>query len=73
MNEPSLSATPVAALRQRVVWTEGMFLRPQHFQQLERHWERYVSLRCLPLLGFGWGFDALEIDRELLALGKVAL
>ncbi|MGU7785001.1 type VI secretion system baseplate subunit TssK [Burkholderia sp. PU8-34] len=73
MNEPSLSATPVTALRQRVVWTEGMFLRPQHFQQLERHWERYVGMRCLPLQGFYWGFDALEIDRERLALGQVAL
>ena len=73
MNEPSLSATPVAALRQRVVWTEGMFLRPQHFQQLERHWEQYVALRCLPLQGCWWGFDALALDRELLSLGKVAL
>ena len=73
MTEPTMSATPVAALRQRVVWTEGMFLRPQHFQQLERHWERYVALRCLPLQGFYWGFDALELDREQLAFGKVAL
>ena len=73
MTEPTMSATPVAALRQRVVWTEGMFLRPQHFQQLERHWERYVALRCLPLQGFYWGFDTLELDREQLALGKVAL
>ncbi|WP_176096306.1 type VI secretion system baseplate subunit TssK [Burkholderia cepacia] len=73
MTEPTMSATPVAALRQRVVWTEGMFLRPQHFQQLERHWERYVALRCLPLQGFFWGFDTLELDREQLALGKVAL
>lgn len=73
MNEPVLSATPAAALRQRVIWTEGMFLRPQHFQQLERHWERYVGMRCLPLQGFYWGYDELQIDRELLALGKVAL
>ncbi|AOJ06074.1 type VI secretion system baseplate subunit TssK [Burkholderia mayonis] len=73
MNEPVLSATPAAALRQRVIWTEGMFLRPQHFQQLERHWERYVGMRCLPLQGFYWGFDELQIDRERLALGKVAL
>ncbi|CAN7589034.1 type VI secretion system baseplate subunit TssK [Trinickia sp. LjRoot230] len=73
MNEPPLSSTPSSALRHRVVWTEGMFLRPQHFQQLERHWEHYVRLRCLPLQGFFWGFDRLEVDRELLALGKVAL
>lgn len=73
MSEALLSSTSVAALRQRVVWTEGMFLRPQHFQQLERHWERYVRVRCAALQGFFWGFDELEIDRDLLALGKIAL
>lgn len=73
MTEPILSSTSAAALRQRVVWTEGMFLRPQHFQQLERHWERYVRVRCGALQGFFWGFDELEIDRDLLALGKIAL
>lgn len=73
MNESLFSPAPVVALRQRVVWTEGMFLRPQHFQQLERHWEQYIRLRCEPFQSFFWGFDELEIDRELLALGKVAL
>ncbi|MGN6260219.1 MAG: type VI secretion system baseplate subunit TssK [Ralstonia sp.] len=73
MSESLFSPAPVVALRQRVVWTEGMFLRPQHFQQLERHWEQYVRLRCEPFQSFFWGFDELEIDRELLALGKVAL
>lgn len=67
------STAPVPALRQRVVWSEGMFLRPQHFQQLERHIERYVQVRCRPLQGLFWGFDTLEIDREALGLGKVAL
>ncbi|SIT51120.1 conserved hypothetical protein [Paraburkholderia piptadeniae] len=62
-----------AALRRRVVWSEGMFLRPQHFQQLERHFERYVQLRCLPVQGLFWGFSKLEIDTEALAQGKIVL
>lgn len=61
------------ALRHRVVWSEGMFLRPQHFQQLERHFERYVQLRCLPVQGLFWGFSTLDIDTEALAQGKVVL
>lgn len=73
MSDTMTSTAPVAALRQRVVWSEGMFLRPQHFQQLERHFERYVQVRCQPLQGSCRGFDALDIDREALGQGKVAL
>ncbi|TAM50380.1 MAG: type VI secretion system baseplate subunit TssK [Paraburkholderia sp.] len=63
----------LATAGDRVVWSEGMFLRPQHFQQLERFFERYVHLRCAQRQPFYWGFSALEIDREALAHGKVAL
>ena len=66
---PSLLATA----GDRVVWSEGMFLRPQHFQQLERCVERYVHLRTVPSEPFYWGYTALVIDREALAHGKVAL
>lgn len=62
-----------SSLRQRVVWTEGMFLRPHHFQQLERYLEHYVQARSLPLQGFHWGWLKLELDRQALALGRVAL
>ena len=27
----------------KVVWSEGLFLRPQHFQQQDRYFERYVE------------------------------
>jgi len=27
----------------KVVWTEGMFLRPQHFQQQERYLESFTQ------------------------------
>ena len=33
----------------RVVWSEGLFLRPQHFQQQERHLERYIEGRSREL------------------------
>ncbi|HZZ06510.1 type VI secretion system baseplate subunit TssK [Paraburkholderia sp.] len=59
--------------RCKVVWSEGMFLRPQHFQQLERYLEAYVQQRCLASQGAFWGFHSVEIDHDALALGKVAL
>ncbi|NMM02364.1 type VI secretion system baseplate subunit TssK [Paraburkholderia sp. RP-4-7] len=59
--------------RSKVVWSEGMFLRPQHFQQLERYVEAYVQQRCLASHAAFWGFQSVEIDHAALALGKVAL
>ncbi len=57
----------------RVVWSEGMFLRPQHFQQHDRFIETLVSGRCRALRSFDWGFCDIRLDQRLLAVGKVAL
>jgi type VI secretion system protein ImpJ len=57
----------------RVIWSEGLFLQPQHFQQQERYFERYVETRCQPLIPHSWGFTEIEIERDLLAIGKFGL
>lgn len=57
----------------RVVWSEGLFLRPQHLQQADRYVEKLVRSRTAPLRGHGWGFTELRFNAELLALGKVAI
>lgn len=57
----------------KVVWSEGMFLQPQHLQQHDRHIERLIEGRTRPLAGHGWGFSALVIDEAALAMGKLAL
>lgn len=57
----------------RVVWSEGMFLRPQHFQQAQRHLEYLLEGRCGPLVPHGWGVHRLRLDRDLLSAGKVAI
>lgn len=57
----------------KVVWSEGLFLRPQHFQQHDRYVERYVEGRSAPLRSHSWGFTELQIERELLAIGKLGL
>jgi type VI secretion system protein ImpJ len=50
-----------------------MFLRPQHFQQQDRFFERFLDQRINSLHGYGWGFHELKIDQELLKQGKFAL
>lgn len=57
----------------KVIWTEGMFLQPHHFQQQDRHFEYWVESRCGGLRNYSWGVTSLAIDEELLALGKFAV
>lgn len=57
----------------RVAWTEGMFLRTQHFQQADRWTERLVTAATRELRPFAWGLSSLEIDREALAIGRFAV
>lgn len=57
----------------RVAWTEGLFLRPQHFQQQERHLEWLLFQRLQQALPFAWGFSDLALDETLRAQGKLAL
>ncbi|MGH8259213.1 MAG: type VI secretion system baseplate subunit TssK [Steroidobacteraceae bacterium] len=59
--------------KNRTVWSEGLFLRPQHFQQQERYLEAYVQGRTAGLRTDAWGFTELEIERDLLAIGKLGL
>lgn len=57
----------------KVLWTEGMFLRPQHFQQQTRYFENFVERRCGEAGPFNWGFNEIKLDANLLGLGKVGL
>lgn len=57
----------------KVIWSEGMFLRPQHFQQQDRYWERYIDGRLTGLSDFNWGVQSLAIDAEPLSLGKISV
>ena len=59
--------------RNKVLWTEGLFLRPQHLQQQERYLENLVDRRSKALFAWGWGFETLELDEGALSLGKVSI
>lgn len=59
--------------KDKVIWSEGMFLRPQHFQQLERHLLHTAQQRAIAAHGSFWGFSHLSLDRDALAIGKLVL
>ncbi|MBZ8142789.1 type VI secretion system baseplate subunit TssK [Rubrivivax gelatinosus] len=60
-------------LPHRVVWSQGMFLQPHHFQQQGRFVDALVDARLRSAAPFAWGFRSLVIDEGQLALGRVAL
>ncbi len=57
----------------KVVWSEGMFLQPQHFQQHDRYLEKLLENRTAPLLGYSWGFSSFELNSSELKSGKIQL
>ena len=57
----------------KVAWTEGLFLRPQHFQQADRYHEHNLTARVGRITPYPWGVTALEIDNDLAQQGKFAV
>jgi type VI secretion system protein ImpJ len=50
-----------------VAWTEGMFLRPQHFQQHDVYLEERLRYHLHTLNPFHWGVRELAINEDALA------
>lgn len=59
------------AWQKKVVWSEGMFLRPQQFQQQERYLEYFCHSRALASESYFWGFLSMELDENALSIGKI--
>lgn len=55
----------------RVLWGEGMFLRPQHFQQQALQLEQESALRFQLGLRHPWGVQALSLDEQALKAGML--
>ena len=57
----------------KVVWSEGLFLRPHHLQQADRYLENLIESRARYATPYPWGFAALEIDRDLAQQSRFGL
>lgn len=57
----------------KVIWQEGMLLRPQHFQHNDRYYDHQMKTRTQLLGSYTWGFLGLEIDLQCLNMGKVVI
>jgi type VI secretion system protein ImpJ len=56
-----------------VVWREGLFIRPQHFQQNDRHYDYELRTRTIESGSNRWGLFDLDIDTQFLNSGKLVL
>jgi type VI secretion system protein ImpJ len=54
-------------------WSEGMFLRPHHFQSADRHWNELFGLHQIIDQPYGYGVFDVKISEESLANGVVEL
>jgi len=57
----------------KVVWSEGLFLRPHHLQQSDRYLEHLIESRVRQITPYPWGFSYLEIDRDVLQQSKFSV
>ena len=57
----------------KVLWSEGMFLRPQHMQQQDRYYDQQLRRRTQLLQRHYWGVHRLEMDQQLLDMGTLAI
>ncbi len=59
-------------IEEKVIWSEGLFLKPQHLQQQDRHFEAFIQGRVIGRF-FDYGFWNLDIDKNRLIEGKVII
>lgn len=57
----------------KVLWTEGLFLQPHHFQQADRYVEGLIGGLARRVTPYAWGVSALEIDHDVLKVGQFAI
>jgi len=57
----------------RIVWQEGMFLSPQHFQQWDMFTAGETWFRHTSLAPFAWGVNQISFDLESLENRRLAL
>ena len=50
----------------KVLWGEGLFLRPQHFQQQDQYHEHRLHQHAMALQPYLWGLGTLEVDEDAL-------
>jgi type VI secretion system protein ImpJ len=57
----------------KVLWGEGLFLRPQHFQQQDKYHEIRLHESVKAVHPYAWGVNQLQVDRDALATNTLRI
>jgi len=60
-------------LLSRVVWSEGMYLGPHHFQVQSRYFEDSIQFAAEAIWSSGYGLVGVEVDADALSNGTFVL
>ncbi|MBN2573015.1 MAG: type VI secretion system baseplate subunit TssK [Deltaproteobacteria bacterium] len=58
---------------QRVVWSEGMLVSPQHMQQADIYHERVLDCRLGAATSLPWGITAVQVDAGALTADQLVV
>nr|WP_282553539.1 type VI secretion system baseplate subunit TssK [Providencia sneebia] len=59
--------------KNRVIWREGLFIKPQHFQQQQRHQDYVTESILKSYISHFWGLSSLTLSDELFSLGRIGI
>jgi type VI secretion system protein ImpJ len=57
----------------KILWGEGLLLRPQHFQRQDQYHEQRLHKSIHALQPYAWGVQRLEVDRDALGSGVLRI
>lgn len=57
----------------KLLWGEGLFLRPQHFQRQDAYHEARLAETARALHPYAWGVRHLQVDTDALASGTLRI
>ena len=57
----------------KLLWGEGLFLRPQHFQQQDRYHEARVNQTARALHPYCWGVRRRRVRRRVVPATRSAV
>lgn len=55
------------------VWTEGLFMTPQHLQQSDQYHEALLHARMHAVLAYDWGLTGIQFDERALTAGQLKI
>jgi type VI secretion system protein ImpJ len=61
------------SIANKVAWSEGLFMKPQHFQQESRYQEAIQNKKFDSISDYLYGLQSIEISNEYLNFGKIVI